>query len=650
MIIASLYPSPFDVQLTHDMSASIIKDGAIYAYEEEKLTSSKSEMTSKFPERSLMMGCKEFGIVPAEIDEWVFPTPHKPVDLDDQYFFFSEVIKGYTGNRDNFDAWHHQHVHYVDHHMAHASLAVFTSPFEECAFLTKDGGGDLGDTRGFMFGEYKNGIFHILADRLGSQNLSLFHDYLTEALGFAYFENGKTSGLAAYGTLQPDLLKAFQSVLSVTDDGICFEQKRYRRTGVNLDKVYPSEYNRNKIFRQYPADTNIYRMALEYLIPDIAATGEHVVRTMVPELLTHLKERTSLKNIVFSGGLFQNVALNNALLESEIFENIFIPMGPSDSGLSLGAALYIENQLSPEKRKRNQPLTPCLGPSFGTDEIQNLLERFRLNYSEEDDIAKKAAELIAQGEVVGWFQGRAEYGPRSLGCRSILADPRNPSSKSRINQLLKKREWFMPYAPSIQEEYLQEWLKTPYLSPYMQIAFQMIEKNKTLIPAAVHVDGSSRIHVVRRETNPLYWNLIENFRKLTGIPVVLNTSFNRHRIATISTPRQAIEHLLEGCMDYLVIDKFLIRFSENRIVSQKPLTEKTEKVYLAEDSIHRLKHVFADATDTQIANYIERLSALIGISLKANKDRLTIEGSGALLVDEAIAQLIHQVNEHPPSS
>lgn len=366
------------------------------------------------------------------------------------------------------------------------------------------------------------------------------------------------------------------------------------------------------------------------------------------DLLKILKKKTSMNKLVLSGGIFLNVTLNNKILESNIFDEIYVPMAPSDVGLSLGAALYIQNEII--EKDRNETISPYLGPSFKKDEIKDLLDRFRLHYTYDQNIAKTTAQLLAKGEVVGWFQGRAEYGPRSLGARSILADPRNPKSKSRINQLLKKRDWFMPYAPSILEEYIKEWVEIPHQSRYMQVAFQVKEDKKVLIPAAVHMDGSSRIQTVNRTQNGKYWDVIESFRKLTGIPLILNTSFNRHGIATISNPRQAVEHLLEGCMDYLVIDDFLVSFSKNRMAIISVILEKDENVCLAEDCIRRLNTVLKYGNAKQVKGYIERLSQLIGINFDLIDSEVIIESQERISVEKIVDILIEKVNNLQPVS
>ena len=203
----------------------------------------------------------------------------------------------------------------------------------------------------------------------------------------------------------------------------------------------------------------------------------------------------------------------------------------------------------------------------------------------------------------------------------------------------------MPYAPSIIEEYLHEWVDLPQPSPYMQIAFQILESKRDLIPAAVHVDGSSRVNVVSYKDNERFWKLIDYFRELTEIPVVLNTSFNRHGIATISTPRQAVEHLLEGCMDFLAIDDFVINFAENRLVSRITIHEKSESVHLAEDNIRRLVSVCRNGKEEQQIKYLARLSQLIGIELRYQNHMLWVEDEGELSIENAVEILLQKINQ-----
>tara|TARA_Y100001970_G_scaffold49728_1_gene62999 strand:+ start:99 stop:2033 length:1935 start_codon:yes stop_codon:yes gene_type:complete len=618
MIIASIYPCPFDIQDRHEFNASVIKDDQIFSYEEGKVTTVKNDGTSKFPERTLMLGFKELEILPNQVDKWVFPTPKSDIKLKDYHLFFTWFFKAYNSSFENFQEWFDSHVEFVDHQLSHAALAVYGSTFSECAFLCMDGGGDFGDPRGYVFGEYRDNQFNIQYQSVGYDHIANYHSFLTDSIGFSGDDNGKTSGLASYGEVQPKLKEEILQLIKVSkEEGVKFERKRFNITNVNLDKVKADSYDRTKIFSQYPSDTNLLRMGLEYLPHDIAATGEQILQESVLTLVKLLRKETELNNIVFSGGLFQNVALNKALLNAN-FDNVYFPSAPSDSGLSLGAALHIKNLNKPNSQ---ETLSAYLGPSFSDSDIKEVLDRHRLIYKQHLDIAKVVAKKLSEGQTVGWFQGRGEFGPRSLGNRSLVADPRDIRSKEKINQLLKKRDWFMPYAPSILEEDYLDWVDQEHYSPYMQVAFDMSPENASKVPSAVHVDGTTRVHVVRKSENPLYWNLINEFKKLTGIPVLLNTSFNRHGIATISTPRQSIEHLLEGCMDYLALGDNLVAFKDNRIVAKRNETTESEDLLLKQGSIKRIG-VFQDfGTDIQMSEYFKRLSKLIGEDIELLENR-----------------------------
>jgi carbamoyltransferase len=612
MNILGLYPAPFDNQLRHDYSASILTPKGIYAYEEAKLTTLKNENTSIFSERSLLMGLKELNLVPSEIDIIALPIRYTPGDMRVEKALYWDLFKFQRDDDKDFDVWKEKTMVYVPHHAAHVSIATFTSGLSECAFLSMDGGGDWGDNRNLVFGEYKNGAQQILKAESGMESIASFHAFLTEAIGFTGGDNGKTSGLAGYGKINADLAAKLESLIEVTENGLKFNRIRFHRSPVQLAKLNPSSYDRGKFLNTSPSDTNLLREVLGYLPQDIAATGEYVLQKFILSLLIQLKRITSQRKLVLTGGLFQNVALNSAILESGIFDDVFVPMAPSDAGLSFGLALFAEESLDRAGKqnslKTREECNPYIGPSFTRSEIQSELENQQLIYSEVVDVEKIAAKLLSEGSVVGWFQGRAEYGPRSLGNRSILADPRMFDSKSRVNQLLKKRDWFMPYAPSMLEEHSTEWLEIDKFSPYMQFALNIKPEKRELIPAAVHVDGTSRVHSVRRAWNPRYWNLIEEFRVLTGVPLILNTSFNRHGISTIATPKQAIEHLLSGSMDYLIIDDFIVSLTENRSLSGKSFDDLlSEDQLLKELVLDRLNLLSKIGTSVQRDFYLDSM-------------------------------------------
>lgn len=235
---------------------------------------------------------------------------------------------------------------------------------------------------------------------------------------------------------------------------------------------------------------------------------------------------------------------------------VFVPIAPHDAGLALGA-MFFERHRRDYKRPPF-PLNPYLGPSFSFDIIQKAIEEYDFSILCPEDIHVMVANALAMSKVVGWFQGRSEFGARALGARSVLADPRNPASKTRLNHLLKKRDWFMPYAPSVMVEHGSLFFEDFHANPYMNVAFRVRREVASKIPAAIHVDGTCRAHTVSMELNPSFHNLISRFYEATNIPMILNTSFNRHGIPMIATPKQALQHLAEGAIDALAIDGFFI--------------------------------------------------------------------------------------------
>ena len=642
-----MYPCPFNMEEIHDQNSTIIFNENFFSYEEEKLTSIKEESTVRFPERSLMMGMKELNLYPEQIDFWVFTKPPK-VNLEEMYYFFTNIVKAFNGNRIEFKKWYKNKVKFLDHQISHASLATYGSGFEKCAFLCLDGGGDPGDQRNFIFGEFVNNKFKIFRSNKGLKNIGAFHSFIADSLGFAGNENGKVSGLAGYGNIIPELEIELKKLIKIGNNGIVFNRKRFNPTKVRLSKIRAKEYSRLKIFNTFPSNTNIFQISSKYLPQDIAATGEKVFQESVLKLIQLLKKETKLKKIVFSGGIFQNVSLNNLILKSEIFEEVYFPMASGDNGQSLGTALYFKNQY--KKSLKNKEITPLLGPSFSDFEIEDLLKKSRINYVKEKNIEKKVAKLISENNTIGWFQARGEYGKRSLGARSILGDPRKLESKSRINQLLKKRDWFMPYAPSVLEEYLSDYVKFPKKSAYMQIAFDVKKDKKNDICSAVHVDGTARIHTVKKSVNPKYWNLINEFRLITGIPIILNTSFNRHHIPTISEPRQAIEHLLDGCMDYLAIGNFLVSFKDNRIADEPFRKEESEEYSLKKDCIIRLSNLLEHEKNMEnVIEYVQRLAKFLQIRLSYDGKKFRLENKVVLenkIEEKLLKELVINYKKH----
>jgi carbamoyltransferase len=553
-IIASIYPFPFFIGVGHNTNFSLIKDKKIFSLEEGKLATVVNSSCDRFPEKSMLSGFKYFNIEPKDVDHWVFggygKTPKKPA-LE---FFFSK-----------FKAINYQELNkrkaisFVKHHDAHASLAIYGSGLKEGLFICLDDGGDEVHPFDTYWGTFKkNKLKTIGSYNRGGWGICRFHNFICESIGYlGNVDNGKVMGLAPYGKVDKSLYKELRNLLIISKDG--FSAKFLLRhnpikSKPRYEKLFLDSYQFYKVIHSPNPPKELTQITKFYSSLDIAATGQKVVEDVTFEIIKNMLTHTKQKNIVCSGGFFQNIAFNKKLLELGL-NAAYIPSAPNDSGLSLGGAL--NKKMSLDKSRPKSILSPFLGVEFSSDEVIKILDEFNLVYKKTNNISKETAKLISKGKVVGWFQGRSELGPRSLGARSVLADPRKYNNKAKLNQLLKKRDWFMPFAPSVLYDKMEYFYKTKIDCPYMSFALN-VNKNNHMIPAAVHVDKSSRPHTIKKESFPLYYNLIKEFYKITGVPAILNTSFNRHGIATIQTCRQAVEHLLNGCIEILAIDSFIV--------------------------------------------------------------------------------------------
>ena len=570
-IIASIYPFPFFIGEGHNTNFSLIKGNEIFSCEEGKINGVVNSNCDRFPERSMFLAFKKFNLDPRDVDHWVFGcrkfTPEKP---SLKYFFSHFKAKSYEELKSK------KGIHYVNHHLAHASLAIYGSGLTNGAFLCLDDGGDESFPYDTAWGIFeKNSIKLLGKHNKGGWGLARFHNFICESVGYlGNTDNGKIMGLAAYGSVNKVLYEKLKKFLSVTKEG--FSANFLLRHNPVLsrpryDKLKLDAYQSYKVLNRPNPPLELKEITKFFSNLDVAATGQKVVEDIAIETVKNILNKTKKRNLVCSGGFFQNVSFNQRLLKLGL-DNIYIPSAPNDAGLSLGGALYYK--MSQEKTRPKKVLSPFLGPSFSNNYIENLIKEFNLEFKISKNVSFDAAKFISKGKIIGWFQGRSELGPRSLGARSVLADPRKIENKAKVNQFLKKREWFMPYAPSILAEKMNFFFKNPFQSPYMSYALK-IKKNHSKIAAAVHVDKTCRPQTVSKLDNQKFYRLIKYFYKLTGVPAILNTSFNRHGIATIVTPRQAIEHLLNGNIEILVIENIIVfRKQILNLKSKKPLKEK----------------------------------------------------------------------------
>jgi len=364
---------------------------------------------------------------------------------------------------------------------------------------------------------------------------------------------GKTMGLAAYGTMDPSVHERISALLRVNGlrvGGSFSEDHAYR---LNLKDRRPFSLHRHVIHWNNPFLPIVDGHRKE----DIACGVQRVLEEKACQLVRGAVRQTGRSRVCLAGGVALNVKMNKRIRELPEVDELFVFPNPGDPGTCVGAAQMVCRQLGTLRAYRMEHT--YFGTGYSNDEIEEVLDSYGIGYQKAEDPPKLAAGLISEGNVVGWFQGQLEFGPRALGNRSILADPRKVTVKDRINKILKRRDWFMPFAPSILDEYKQDFLKDAEESPFMIMAFDSPRTEE--IPAVVHVDGSVRPQTVRRDVNNRFWKVIDLFRELTGTPAVLNTSFNRHGLPMIRSPQEALDHFLWGCVDSLIIGDYVVERS-----------------------------------------------------------------------------------------
>ena len=605
--IASVYPFPFFIGEGHDTNFSLLSGNKIYSCEEGKINNTVNSQQDRFPEKSMLTGFRSLDVNPENVDYWVFGGKGKVNEkLALTYFLNKFKSKKYDFYKIK------NRIKYVNHHIAHSTLAIYGSGFKDGIFLSLDNGGDETFPYESIWGTFNEcKIKQFSKYNKGGWGLSRFHNFLCETIGYlGNQDNGKVMGLAAYGRVNENLYKELSNFLKISKDGFSVQlllKHNPTRSKIRLDKLNLDSYQRVKILNTPNPPRELYNVTKKYNSLDVAATGQRLVEDYALKIVKNLINKTKKDKIVCSGGFFQNISFNKRLLDLDL-KGIYIPSAPNDAGLSLGAALYTKMLI--EKKRPFKILSPYLGPKFSKNEIEKILIDHKLVYRESKNICKETAKLIKNGKIVGWFQGSSELGPRSLGARSVLADPRKLSNKGKINQFLKKRDWFMPYAPSILADKMELFFDKFTKSPYMSFALDVV-RNKKKIPAGVHVDGTSRPQAVYKELNKKFYTMIKYFYKTTNVPAVLNTSFNRHGIATIVTPRNAIEHLLNECIDVLVIEDFIV-------FKKKKYNKKKEKI-IAEKSyifVEKLLHIINLFKNGDYKNINK--DKLISIFLKEN--------------------------------
>ena len=565
-----------------DSSAAIFRDGELLAAaEEERFTRIKH--AAGFPSNAIQYCVASAGVRPEEIDHvaiprkrsahiirkalWTLRLPHLARSRANVYRQFGAISEALAHSLDTSPSKMNADFHYVEHHVAHAASSYYASPFDHAAVITLDG---LGDFASMLWGS-GNGIDLDITDFvLFPHSLGFYYTAITQYLGFPkYGDEYKVMGLASYG--EPRYKDEFERIVRVGGDMDFQLGLRYfthHKQGADMS------WDGHELKQSVLFSSDLERLLgparqpgypIEKRHQDIAATLQWRLEEVVIELLNRLYDKLRIPNLCYAGGVAFNCVANGMILERTPFKDIYIQPAAGDAGLAIGAAQYVHHQVLRNPRDLGMEHA-YWGPEHTPDRIRNALDQAGLAYRTMDvpSLSEKTASLIAEGGIVGWFQGRTEWGPRALGNRSIVADPRRANMKDILNSRIKHREHFRPFAPSILEEDTGQWFEKHYPSPFMLMAYPVREEKRDRIPAPTHVDGTGRLQTVNRQVNPHYWQLINAFKQLTSVPVLLNTSFNDNE-PVVNTPEEAIDCFRRTKMDALGIGPYLVESASGSI-------------------------------------------------------------------------------------
>ncbi len=550
---------------SHDASACLVKNGRILAMAEEERFIRQKYAFDKIPINAIGYCLEEAKMTPNDIDIVAFGWNYKFM------YKLREKNFDYTDNKILDTIFTEKKFHYdkkpklviVPHHLAHAASTFFTSGLNEAAILVVDGQGEDEST---TIAHGKGNKISILKSFPIKDSLGYFYESINKYIGFYYLDSGKTMGLAPYGRANIDF-----SNIRFNNDGYTVNlEKELRYDSLHLDEqkalvtIWHDELKKyvkspNKVEYTFDKNNNRMKPQLDISQPykNLAASAQAALEKTMIHLVGVAIKMTGVKDICLSGGVALNCVANGQILQNKLVNNLFVFPSANDAGASAGAALYAAAQY--DKGAKFAKMThPYWGPEYSNKEVETILKTRKISYTKPKDICKTAAKLLAENKVIGWFQGRMEIGPRALGNRSILASPLARSNLKRVN-IIKGRELWRPLAPSVLDEYRDEYFEKAIYSPFMLTALQVKKDKQSVIPAVVHVDGSSRPQIVSKKENRKFWNLISQFHKLTGVPVILNTSFNGPGEPIVCSPQDAIATFYNSGLDCLIVGDFIIR-------------------------------------------------------------------------------------------
>ena len=561
-----------------DSAACIFKDGElIAAIEEERIRRVKH--WAGFPIESIKFCLKECGISIMDIDYITISRDpsaniYKKVTHSLKNAVSFKVLKDRLKNTRKVNSIKQElsnafsikeseikaEVHNIEHHRAHMASAFFASPFKESAILSIDGFGDFTST---MIGIGKGKKIEVLDSVIYPHSVGVFYTAFTQYLGFEnYGDEYKVMGLSPYG--KPTLVEKVKDVIIFKSNGLFEINKKYfkhPKEGVSMswengDPFIESIYSNYMI--EVFGTPRVKGGKLTQYHMDLAASIQKVTEDLIFYILNHLQRRTGLKNICIAGGVAQNSVANGKILDNTSFEEMYIPPAGHDAGTAIGSALWLYNHI--QSNDRIKPMKHSFfGSQFSDKEIEGFLKSENVEYKRYNDseLNDKVSDCLIDAGVVGWFQGRAEFGPRALGHRSIIADPTRDDAKEVLNLKIKRREAFRPFAPSILKEFVIEFFEKVDEVPFMEKVFKIKEDKRVLLSAVTHVDGSGRLQTVDKDVDPKYYGLIHAFYQKSGVPILLNTSFNENE-PIVNTPAEAYACFARTKMDMVVMGNIVV--------------------------------------------------------------------------------------------
>ena len=562
-----------------DSAACLLKDGKlINAIEEERIRRIKH--WAGFPSEAVKFCLKDAGITISDVDYITIgrnPSAHlgkkivsslkklanfqfikdRVSNIKKVTSLKSEIANGLGVSESDIRA----EIMHIEHHRSHLASAFFVSQFEEAAILSIDGFGDFSST---MIAIGKGNKIEVLDSVTYPHSLGVFYTAFTQFLGFPWYgDEYKVMGLAPYG--EPKYVDNLKNVVKLKDNGLFELDESYfihstEGVAMTWDNGAPfiGRIYSDKVIKEFGQPRDKDEPLTQYH-KDMAASVQKHCENVIFHVLNHLQKRTGLKNICIAGGVAQNSVANGKVLELTDFEKIYIPSAGYDAGTAIGSTLWQYHQNLGKERKyfiRDA----YFGAQYSDDEIEQVLKEAKIDYkrcASDNETIELTAEMLANGAVIGWFQGRTEFGPRALGNRSVLVHPGRPDAKDLINAKIKRRESFRPFAPSILREYVNEYFEQEDDVYFMEKVFMIRAEKRSGLPAVTHVDGSGRLQTVHKDVSPKYYALIDKFREKTGLPILLNTSFNENE-PIVNHPKEALDCFLRTEMDAIVMGNCVV--------------------------------------------------------------------------------------------